>query len=41
VAIKNGKSRETWNIGYTRGRKTKQTQSRETWNIAYTRGRKQ
>jgi hypothetical protein len=31
--------RETGNIGYTRGRITKQKQSRETGNIGYTRGR--
>jgi hypothetical protein len=39
-AIKNGQSRETDNIGYTRRRKTKQKQSRETDNIGYTRRRK-
>jgi hypothetical protein len=38
--LKQKQSRETWNIGYTRVRKTKQKQSRETWNIGYTRGRK-
>jgi predicted acetyltransferase len=40
-AIKNGQSRETGNIGYTRQRKTKQntTQPRETGNIGYTRRR--
>jgi hypothetical protein len=37
---KQKQSRETWNIGYTRGRNTKQKQSRETWSIGYTRGRK-
>jgi hypothetical protein len=44
AAIKNGQSRETGNIEYTRRRKTKPkhntTQSRETGNIGYTRRRK-
>ena len=52
MAIKNGQSRETGNIEYTRRRKTKQInvreyrrdnqngQSRETGNIEYTRRKK-
>ena len=38
-AIKNGQSRETGNIGYTRRRQTKQ-KHRETGNTGYTRRRK-
>jgi hypothetical protein len=37
-AIKNGQSRETGNIGYTRYKtKTNKTKHRETGNIGYTR----